>query len=71
MICEKLPTTKEEIKVQLKKQKISGLRETAIFLTGVGKFGQWNEQTATKEYMTRIRPLVIEILDELKKEETE
>jgi hypothetical protein len=66
MICEKLPETKEEIIAQLAKNKVSGLRETAMFMTEVGKQGQWNEQKATKEYMMRIRPSIIEILDELK-----
>lgn len=66
MICEKLPETKEEIKAQLSKQKINGLGETASFITSVGKFGQWNEQKVDKEYMMRIRPFIIEILDELK-----
>ncbi len=66
MICEKLPENKEEIKTQLAKQKISGLKETASFLTSVGKFGQWNEQKVDKEYMMRIRPFIIEILGELK-----
>lgn len=66
MICEKLPETKEEIKAQLEKNGVSGLRETANFLTGVGKQGCWNEQKVDNEYMMRIRPYIIEILDELK-----
>ncbi len=66
MICDKLPENKAEIIAQLAKQKISGLEETAIFLTSVGKFGQWNEQKVDKEYMMRIRPYIIEILGELK-----
>ncbi len=66
MICEKLPENKVEIINQLAKNKVSGLRETAMFMTEVGKQGQWNEQKADKEYMMRIRPFIIEILDELK-----
>ncbi len=66
MICDKLPENKAEIIAQLAKQKINGLKETAIFLTSVGKFGQWNEQKADKEYMMRIRLFIIEILNELK-----
>lgn len=69
MLCEKLPETKEEIIEQLKKNKVSGLKDTAIFMTAVGQHGQWNEQKATKEYMLRIRPFVIEILNELKAKE--
>lgn len=66
MNCEKLPETKEEIKAQLEKNEVSGLRETALFITGVGKQGRWNEQKVDNEYMMRIRPHIIEILDELK-----
>ena len=65
MICEKLPETKYELIAQLKKNNVTGLRDTAMFLTGVGKQGCWNEQLVTMEYMMRIRPLIIEILDEL------
>jgi len=66
MICEKLPETKAEIIAQLAKNKVNGLKDTATFLTSVGKFGQWNEQKVTTEYMLRIRPYIIEILNELK-----
>lgn len=66
MICEKLPSTKKEIIEQLKKNKISGFRDTALFMTGVGKQSRWNEQIVTAEYMTKIRPFIIEILEELK-----
>jgi hypothetical protein len=68
MICEKLPETKDEIKAQLEKNGVSGFRETALFLTGVGKQGCWNEQKVDNEYMMGIRPIIIEILDELKGE---
>ena len=66
MKCEKLPETKEEIIAQLTKNKVVGLRDTALFLTGVSKQGCWNEQKVTIEYMMSIQPMIIEILDELK-----
>lgn len=66
MICEKLPETKEEIIAQLAQNKVVGLRDTALFMTGVAKQGCWNEQLVTKEYMVSIQPMIIEILDELK-----
>ena len=69
MICDKLPENKEQIIEQLAKQNITGFRSTALFLTGVGKQGRWNEQEVTNEYMMKIRPFIIEILDELKSQE--
>ena len=66
MICEKLPETRDEIEKQLAKQNIVGLKDTALFLTGVAKQGCWNEQKTTTEYMTKIRPFIIEILNGLK-----
>lgn len=69
MINEKLPVTKDEIIAQLKKQKVRGLKDTALFLTGVGKQGVWNEQPVSKEYMMKIRPHIIDILDDLKAKE--
>ena len=69
MICEKLPKTKDEIVAQLKKNNVSGLQDTALFMTGVGKQGCWNEQKVTKKYMISIQPIVIEILNELKAQE--
>lgn len=68
MICRELPQNKREIEVQLKKNGIVGLRDTAMFLTGVGKQGRWNEQEVSKEYMLQIRSFIIEILDELKEQ---
>jgi hypothetical protein len=66
MICEKLPENKDEIVKQLAKQNITGLKSTALFFTGMGKQGRWNEQEVTTEYIMKIRPFIIEILDELK-----
>jgi hypothetical protein len=66
MICIKLPETKAEIKAQLEKNKIKGFKDTAIFLTSIGNFGQWNEQKVNKNYMMKIKPHIIEILNELK-----
>lgn len=66
MICEKLPETKDEILAQLVKNKVYGLKETALFMTGISKQGCWNEQQVTTEYMKQIRPYIIEILDEMK-----
>jgi len=68
MICEKLPETKEEIIAQLAKNKVVGIRDTALFMTGVAKQGCWNEQEVTKEYIVKIQPMIIEILDELKEQ---
>ena len=69
MICEKLPETKDEIVAQFKKNDVCGFRDTALFMTGVGKQGCWNEQKVSKEYMMSIQPIVIEILNELKAQE--
>ena len=69
MICEKLPETKDEIETQLAKQNIVGLKDTALFFTGVAKQGRWNEQETTTEYMMKTRPIIIEILDGLKASE--
>ena len=69
MICEKLPETKDEIVAQLKRNNVSGLQSTAIFMTGVAKQGCWNEQKVTKEYMMSIQPMIIKILDDLKAQE--
>jgi len=69
MICEKLPETKKEIITQLEKNEVHGLRDTALFMTGVGTQGRWNEQEVSKEYMLSIQPTIIEILNELKAQE--
>jgi len=65
-ICKKLPTTEKQVVDQLKKQKIKGLKSTAIFLTGVASQGRWNEQIANKAYLMKMRPVFIKILDGLK-----
>jgi len=62
----KLPETKDEIKASLARNGMIGLKACANFLTGVGKQGTWNGIPVTKEDMMRIRPTIIEILDELK-----